>query len=697
MQVDFRRRTTRSLALATALLVCANPVLAQVAADATMPPPPDGGLDPTSPMQELPDLGIAWPDLDAPDDVPADAEESAEPAPMDGVPPAVSPIAPGAPLVQTAEPAAPTPPTAPPATPIDASAERRYHVSVSGLDGLVVAKEKIRAQFDSLSALEAGDDKDANVAQIDRRAREDQRMLADLLRAHGYYDAFVRTRVEGRGAGAITVVLEAEAGEVYRFTDVEIVGIDAAGDKADALRNAFPVKRDDVVDAAAVTAAQANLRLALGRSGFPFGKLDEAEIVVDHDTRTATLKATLDPGGAKRFGEIETRGRPIFSVKHLGRIARFHPGDPYDSAKVDDFRRALIQTGLVSQVTLTPEPGDTPDTVDMAVALERAPVRTIAGELGYGTGEGVRAEVSWQHRNLISPEGAVTVRGVAGTQEQSLGVLLRRNNFKARDRVLNAQVVASHTERDAYEARTFTIGAALERQTNIIWQKTWTWSLGAELALSDEKDVEGATDIPRRRTFIIAALPTTLAYDGSDDLLNPMRGFRLSARVSPEASFQGSAFAYWKSQVDASAYLPVNDRFTMAGRVRVGAIFGASRDRIAPSRRFYAGGGGSVRGYGYQDIGPRDLNNDPIGGRSLAEFSIEGRYRIGNFGVVPFLDAGNIYTDALPTFTDLRYGAGLGVRYYSSFGPIRVDVGTPLNPQPGDAKVAVYVSLGQAF
>ena len=151
-------------------------------------------------------------------------------------------------------------------------------------------------------------------------------------------------------------------------------------------------------------------------------------------------------------------------------------------------------------------------------------------------------------------------------------------------------------------------------------------------------------------------------------------------------------------QVDASTYKSFGSRVVLAGRVRLGTIAGAPRDAIAPSRRFYAGGGASVRGYGYQDIGPRDPNNVPIGGRSLSEFSIEARVKaFGNFGVVPFFDGGNIYTSPLPKFTDFRYGAGIGLRYYSSFGPIRLDIGTPLNPQKGDARVAVYVSLGQAF
>ena len=181
-------------------------------------------------------------------------------------------------------------------------------------------------------------------------------------------------------------------------------------------------------------------------------------------------------------------------------------------------------------------------------------------------------------------------------------------------------------------------------------------------------------------------------------MLDPTSGFRLSARFSPEASLQSGSFFYARLQLDGSAYWPVTDTITIAGRTRLGTILGASRDRIAPSRRFYAGGGGSVRGYGFQALGPRDpVFDDPIGGRSLTEFALEARVRVGNFGIVPFIDAGNISTSPLPRLQDLQFGAGIGVRYHTRFGPIRIDVGTPLNPRSGDPRIAVYVSLGQAF
>jgi translocation and assembly module TamA len=618
-----------------------------------VPPAPMADVDPNDALAPLPDIGVDWPDL------------SATPA-------------------STA------------AAEAQVAASFRYGWRIDGVDAIGGAL--LRQRFRELSVLAGAEGKEANAAQLDQRARQDAELLVTLLKGDGYYDAGVATRVERDGRKPV-VVLAATPGPLYRFAGVTLAGVEAAGTKAAALRAAFGVKPADAVNADAIAAAAANLRTRVGEEGFPFAKIGDPEVVVDRATQTATLAMQVAPGNARRFGRITVNaGNRVFDAAHVQDIARFRPGDAYETSEVDDLRRALVQTGLVSTAEVRAVPAADPDAVDIAVRLEPAPPRTVAVELGYGTGEGARSEVSWTHRNLLPPEGAVTLRGVAGTREQLGQVTFRRNNFHARDRVLTAQLSAAHLRRDAFDAQTISLSAALERQTNIFFQKTWTWSLGAELVATDERDVIASTGAPRRRTFLIGALPTSLGYDGSDDLLNPTRGFRLAGRVSPEVSLQDTVFGYTRVQLDASKYQPVTGRVVLAGRMRLGTILGAPRDEIAPSRRFYAGGGASVRGYGFQSIGPRDVNNDPIGGRSLAEFAIEARVKaFGNFGVVPFLDAGNISTGGLPSLTGLRYGTGIGVRYYSNFGPIRVDVGTPINPQPGDSRIAVYVSLGQAF
>jgi translocation and assembly module TamA len=663
--------TGRGRACLLAAAACGLALTAPARAQQPAPDPTE--LDPSAPLDPMPDLGVEWPDMDAPDPVPApEPGETAEAA------------APEEALVEAIE---------------DAAAARTYAWRVDGLATLADA-EAMLDRFREQSELEKGDDDPANAAQIDRRARADAELLTTLLQSEGYYDAEVEADIARQGE-QIVVELEARPGPRYSFASVELHGLEAAGDKAAMLRDAFAVKAGDPVVAQKVIDAGVALRVALGEEGFALAEVGEQDIVLDHESATARLVLPVTTGPQARFGDIRVTGRPPFSSRHVGRIARFKKDDMYERSEVDDLRRALIATGLVASVETKLVPVDGGQVVDIAVHLEPAPMRTIAGELGYGTGEGVRLEASWQHRNFFNPEGALTLRGVAGTQEQLAAISLRRSNFRRRDQVLTAQISASNVDRDAFAAKTLLVSAGIERQSNFIWHKKWTWSLVSELVYSDERDTIEATGEARRRTFYIAALPASLTYDGSDDLLDPTTGFRLGGRISPELSFHGGTFGYTRAQIDASAYRPISDRVVLAGRIRAGTIFGADRDDIAPSRRFYAGGGGSVRGYGYQRLGPRDIDGDPIGGRSLAEFALEARIRLralgGDFGIVPFFDGGTLSTKSAPDFAKWQFGAGLGVRYYSSFGPIRVDVGTPLNPQSDDGPVAVVVSLGQAF
>ena len=628
------------------------------------PVPPGAEIDPAAPMEAMPEIGVDWPDLGRPD------------APVEPV------------VAADAEPAEPVQVE-------DDGTARRYRVTLAGLDG-VEAADTIRREFDRQSALGEGRRETVNAAQVERRSRADSELLTELLRAQGYYDAEVETEIEV-AAGEIAIILRSQPGERYRFEAVELPGLEAAGSDAASLRAAFAVKNGDPVIAERVIAAGSALTIALGEQGFATAKVGEQEILVDHARRSARLSLPVSPGPVGRFGAIRVRGAPPFPPRHVARIARFKPGDRYERSEVDDLRRALIATGLVAVAEVRNVPISGGNIIDLDVRLESAPLRTVAGELGYGTGEGIRAEASWQHRNFFNPEGALTVRGVAGTQEQLAAVSFRRNNFRKRDQVLNAQILASHVDRDAYEAKTFSLSGGIERQSNFIWQKKWTWSLGGELIASAERDSIEATGEERQRTFFIGAIPASLGYDGSDNLLDPTRGFRLLGRVSPEISFQDGSFGYARAQIDASMYRAVGARTILAGRVRFGSILGASRDMIAPSRRFYAGGGGSVRGYGYQKLGPRDADGNPVGGRSMAEFGIEARVRFGNLGIVPFIDGGTLTTGSTPDLRHWQIGAGIGARYYSSFGPIRIDVGTPLNPREGDGRVAVTVSLGQAF
>jgi translocation and assembly module TamA len=137
----------------------------------------------------------------------------------------------------------------------------------------------------------------------------------------------------------------------------------------------------------------------------------------------------------------------------------------------------------------------------------------------------------------------------------------------------------------------------------------------------------------------------------------------------------------------------------IAARAKLGSIAGADTDSVPASERFYAGGGGSIRGYGYQQVGPVDSNGDPTGGRSLFEVGLETRFRVwGPIGLVTFVEAGDVYESVYPApFQSVLVGAGFGLRYFTAVGPIRVDLAFPLDRRPGDDPFQFYVSIGQAF
>ena len=635
------------------------------------PQPPDAAeLDPNAPLAPLPDLGVPWPDLKASDAVSTPTQPSA--------------AAPQQKRNRIAN---------------VGIGNVRYTVQVQGITSVGDA-ENLLSDFRKQSALEAERKNPANAAQIGRRASADADLLTQLLRSEGYYDALVEASTE-KSADGLLVILTADPGQQYRFASVELPGLDSAGANAARLRDTFGVRPGDPVIAADVIAGGLALTKALGEQGFASAKLGEEQVGVNHQTHLASLVLPVDPGPIARFGTIRVSGRPHFSAHHVDIIARFKRGDPFKRSKLEDLRRALIATTLVANADIQVVPVQGGRVVDLNVRLEPAPQHTIAGDLGYGTGQGVLAEVSWTDRNFVNPEGALTLHGIAGTTEQLVGVQFRRSNFLQRDQTFNAQLSVAHQKFAAYKAKTVDLAANIERQSNFIWQKKWTWSYGGEWLATDERGVFSSAGIKDTKTFLIAAAPLALGYDGSDSLLDPTRGFRLGAHVSPEISFHGGHRTYVRSQFDASAYHAVSDGVVLAGRVRLGTISGASLFDLAPSRRFYSGGGGSVRGYGYQQLGPKDVDGDPIGGRGLAEFGLETRIRLksfgGNFGVVPFFDGGSLTSKAWPDMRNWRYAAGIGVRYYSSFGPIRVDLGLPLNRQKGDGPFAVTVSLGQAF
>ncbi len=668
------------------------------------------------------------------DQVEQTAEESANPALRDGDVVEVLPDPPVVdPLLDEPLPSIESFDAEPPPTPTEAAEAEpkavRYALRLDGLDAAAnpeVASDpdgdiyrRVRSRFNDLSALEQGDGRADSRAEVSQRARADRQLLIDILNSEGFFDATVQLRLQRGATATATATANGEGGGETARQEAPLsvalvvvpglryylgqIAFDApAVTPPDLITSNFVPKSGEPIIADRILAAEANIAVKLPENGYPFAKVGQRDILLDGETGLGDYTLPVTPGARSAFGRIRSEGNEAFGADHVAILRRFDTGDLYDERLVDDLRAALVATGLLSTVSVTPVPGEgvAPDGLpyaDLVVRQEAGPARTLAASAGYGTGQGFRAEASWTHRNLFPPEGALAVAGVLGTLEQALGVTFTRSNAGKRDRTFEVSLTGLHSNYDAFDAYTGRVAAVYSRASTPIWQKKITWSAGVELLATYERQFDLTRGAPDRRLYYVGALPGQLGFDQSDDLLNPTRGYRLNLRLSPEASLGTGTQIYARAILDGSYYYPVNDSLVLAARARVGTISGIERNNLAPSRRFYGGGGGSVRGFGYQELGPKDPVGDPIGGRSTNEAAFEARYRFGNFGVVGFVDAGQVYESSIPKFDDWRFGVGIGGRFYTNFGPIRLDVATPIGKKPGESRVTVYVSIGQAF
>jgi translocation and assembly module TamA len=251
----------------------------------------------------------------------------------------------------------------------------------------------------------------------------------------------------------------------------------------------------------------------------------------------------------------------------------------------------------------------------------------------------------------------------------------------------NLKAVYEHP--DAYDH--FSVKGAV----GLSYELTKTQTVSAEFAL----DYSKIDDSFGHHEYLIASVPLQYVFDNRDDKLNPTKGFRFLGYAEPSYDIKnGTVFVKLKGE--GSAYQGIDDsgRIVLAERLALGSILGASLQEVPADRRFYAGGGGSVRGYAYQGIGPKDDDGQPIGGLSWLEASAEVRYAVtSSIGIVPFVDIGTVSEKQFPDFSDVKVGAGIGLRYLTPFGPLRIDAAVPLNPGPGDPSFGIYAGIGQAF
>lgn len=545
------------------------------------------------------------------------------------------------------------------------------------------------------------------------RVRADLPRLQEALRAEGYWGGQVGATIDGlspedpalparlqAARAPVPVVITLTPGPRYSVGRVTITAEPAA--YTDVVREAAQAAgfmEGDPARAEAVLAAETAMRDALRNAGHPLAAVAGREITVDHDRRAMDIAWRFAPGPRARFATPDVRGQDRTDTGLLRRtVARQVEGRDYSPAAVERARRALVSLGVFDSVRVEAGTEVGPDgTLPIAFVVSERPLRAVGGTVAYETNFGLAVSVFWEHRNLfggaerlrLEAEASRISDGSFGNATYRTFATLTLPELFERDYQMVARVGAVKENLEAYDRDAFIASAIAQRRL--------TERLTAQAGPTFETGRIGRYGVLEDYTLL--GFVTGLRYDTTTSLLNPTSGYRINVNATPYYSLLDGT-SYVRLQATGSTYLDVtgDQRGVLALRTSVGSALGASFDQITLDKRFYAGGGGSVRGYTYQSIGPRDAGNRPLGGASLLELSAEWRQVIsGPWGAVAFVDAGTVSEDQTPGTGTLRVGVGAGLRYLTAIGPIRVDIGVPLNPQQGDPAYGLYVGIGQAF
>lgn len=529
---------------------------------------------------------------------------------------------------------------------------------------------------------------------LERRANADLGRFEAAARAAGYYDAKLVYDID-KAKQPWKVTVKVDLGQPYRLREVKIVTPEGG---TPPLAERFDLKQIGLelnmrAQSAPILAADGKLQQFYTTRGWPLAQVTGHQAVIDRADRSMHVTFTVVTGPLAAFGEVEISGLESVHRDFVQRRIKWTEGARYDSSKVDATRQALIATNLFSTVRVGHADKVGPDgRIAMTIAVTERPQRTIGGGLYYDSSLGAGAKAFWEHRNLFGEGELLHLEINAGQSDNSLLAQFKRPDFLTVEGLsLRSEASYGKLNTEAFDTRQAKFFTGVDYQ----FDPMITGGIGVQVQNGHVNDDTGT------QSYTIAGLPAYIRRDSTDDLLNPTRGMRLGLTAAPYFGLDGNSPDFFQTKLSASGYqrIGTSDRFILAAFTNIGSISGTNLDSLPRDLRLYEGGGGSVRGYGFQRAGPLDADGNPIGGISSLDLGLELRTKINDtIGFVTFFEGGTVYNTVLPDLGErLYWGTGVGLRYYSPIGPLRFDIATPIDRRPSDGIIQVYISLGQAF
>lgn len=605
-----------------------------------------------------------------------------------------------------------------------------YEVEITGIDP---HEETMIAALNSVSTARRLQSRPtASRAGLQRRAEDDIERFQAVLRSNGFYDGQITFDIREKptpeaieeGEDADIAADQDDSGAGAKADDVAAVdapkpllltyNIDVGTPYLIGSVDLVVTYPDQVIERPATDAELEKTRLLIGQrataepiilaeqygadllrdQGYPLVKSTKRTVMANTAQKTISITYAYDTGKKANFGAITVNGANEVDPEFIAGYRSWRAGEQYSPEQIKVTRRDLAQSNLFDSVIVKPvgpvgESGEIPIEINV---VERK-MRSVGGGVDFSTADGPGANAFWEHRNLFGAGERLRLGVEASSFEQGLSADFKKPQFLQRRQSLVANAEAKSNDTDAYKGETVESFVGFERPLG----ENWSATLGA---LAEYSDLTGSDESPDDQ-FYLGGVRGILRYDNTENPLDPTDGTRFEINVTPYMGLTDKDTNFTTVSIAGSQYLSLDDDgdYVMAARARTGTIIGEERGSLPSNKRYYSGGGGSIRGYEYQKVGPLDDDHDPLGGRSVLELGFEFRARVTeSFGIVPFVEGGNVYERSEPEDISLLWAAGLGFRYYTAVGPLRFDVAVPLDKRDNvDDDYQFYISLGQAF
>jgi|WetSurMetagenome_2_1015567.scaffolds.fasta_scaffold03549_4 outer membrane protein assembly complex protein YaeT len=565
-------------------------------------------------------------------------------------------------------------------------------ISTGDLKKVLVTKEKFLALF-------------TKVPLDEKNLADDLERIETYYRSQGFYHARVEshdlTRIFGNEVLIEIKVAEGPPMNVSAMTLV--VDGEQEGPWHSELLRIMPLRVGSRFTTPAYQDIEKSIVRYLSEWGHPKPKVD-MKARLDKSTNQAEVSVEVSTGPVCYFGPISLEGNNNVADQVIFREVTFSTGDRFNGSKIQDTQQRLFGLDLFQFVDLTVDNMDGNGTaLPVRILVKEAKKQTVRVGGGYGTEDKFRGQVQWEIRNFLGDGRRMQINAKASSIVQSLQgrflqpYFLTPHSYLTVDGGIEKQIQVSFTNQKEY----------LDPIFNYRWNERLSSHIGYDLEANRLLDViiqpvvQGPQDQDRENYFVSSILQGN-AWERVDIPANPREGLRFFQTVEWATGALGSQVDYVKLILEGRGYLPLSQYGVLATKLRWGGIQPLENTELIPIfKRFFAGGGDSVRGYPYQKLGPLDQYGNPIGGMTLVEGSLEWRFPLPkSFEGVLFTDFGNVFERSFEAlWTRLRYTAGCGIRYLTLVGPLRLDFGYQLNPPEGDFfnPYQFYFSVGQAF